>query len=312
MHLEDPPAAGVVGRVDDDAAVEPARAQQRPVEDLRPVRRGQDDHALRPAEPVHLGEDLVQRLLALVVAGELLAGAAGAPDRVELVDEDDRRRLLLGLSEEVAHAAGADADDHLDELGGAQREERDIRLAGDRAGEQRLARAREARTAARLGDRRAEPAILLGALEEVDDLDQLLLGLVDPRHVAELGALLLRRIPAGLRAPDPSEPPARARRMRRKNRPTSRMVGPKPKTIACQSGRGSRRGRALKTTSPRISRSSSSSRSANAGLIVRKREDAGVSGPGASIRRLKMPSIVSPRAVTLRTSPRFTAFRKKL
>jgi len=37
--------------------------------------------------------------------------------RVDLVDEDDARRVLLGLAEEVAHARRADADEHLDELG---------------------------------------------------------------------------------------------------------------------------------------------------------------------------------------------------
>ena len=66
--------------------------QQRGVEDLRPVRGAEDDHRDVGLEAVHLGEDLVERLLALVVAAaEARAGAARAPDRVELVDEDDRR-----------------------------------------------------------------------------------------------------------------------------------------------------------------------------------------------------------------------------
>ena len=73
------------------------------------------------------------------------AAAAGAADGVELVDEDDRRRRLLGLLEEVAHAARADADDHLDELRGGEREERHVGLAGDGARQQRLAGAGRAR-----------------------------------------------------------------------------------------------------------------------------------------------------------------------
>ena len=43
--------------------------------------------------------------------------AAVATDRVDFVDEDDARRVLLGLVEHVAHAAGADTDEHLDEIG---------------------------------------------------------------------------------------------------------------------------------------------------------------------------------------------------
>src|SRR5919108_251703 len=58
------------------------------------------------------------------------AGRPGAPDRVELVDEDDRRLGLLGLLEQVTHARGADADDRLDELRRRGREERGLGLAG--------------------------------------------------------------------------------------------------------------------------------------------------------------------------------------
>ncbi len=68
VHAQDRLAAGAVRRRDDDAAVEPPRAQQRRVEDLRPVGRAEHDHAQPRIEPVHLGEDLVERLLALVVA----------------------------------------------------------------------------------------------------------------------------------------------------------------------------------------------------------------------------------------------------
>src|ERR687898_159897 len=44
-------------------------------------------------------------------------GAALAADRVDLVDEDDAGGVLLGLLEQVAHTRGADADEHLDEVG---------------------------------------------------------------------------------------------------------------------------------------------------------------------------------------------------
>jgi hypothetical protein len=84
-----------------------SRRSNRPgrgVEHLGAVRRREHDDAFGPGEAVHLGEDLVERLLALVVAAEPAAAAAGAADRVELVDEDDRRGRLLGLVEEVAHA----------------------------------------------------------------------------------------------------------------------------------------------------------------------------------------------------------------
>ena len=102
VHREDRLAALEVGPVDDDLAVEATGAQQRGVEDVGAVRRREQDHALLLVEAVHLDEQLVERLLALVVpAAE--PGAAVATDGVDLVDEHDRGRRRLRLLEQVAH-----------------------------------------------------------------------------------------------------------------------------------------------------------------------------------------------------------------
>ena len=101
--------------------------QERGVEDVGAVRRRHHHDALGRLEAVHLGQHLVQRLLALVVAAAE-AGAALAADRVDLVHEDDRGRLLLRGLEEVADACGTDADEHLHEVGTGDRDERHARL----------------------------------------------------------------------------------------------------------------------------------------------------------------------------------------
>src|SRR5205807_8404326 len=95
---------------------EAARAQKRRVENVGPVRGGDQDDVVLQLEPVHLDEELVQRLLALVVTAAE-AGAAMAADRVDLVHEDDARRGLFRLLEEIAYARGADTDEHLDQVG---------------------------------------------------------------------------------------------------------------------------------------------------------------------------------------------------
>ena len=188
VHLEDLRAPAQVGQLDDDAAVEAAGAQQRRVEHLGAVRRGEQHDALRRVEAVHLDEQLVQRLLLLVVAAELQPGpGARLPDRVELVDEDDARRLRLRLLEEVAHARRADADEHLDELGAADREERHARLARDRAREQRLAGARRADQQHALRDASAEALEALRVAQELDDLLELGLRLLDAGDVVRSG-----------------------------------------------------------------------------------------------------------------------------
>ena len=184
VDLEDLRAALAVGAVDDDLAVEAAGAQQRGIEDVRAVRGGDEDDVVLHLEAVHLDEQLVERLLALVVTAAH-AGAAVAADGVDLVHEDDAGRVLLGLLEEVAHAGGADADEHLDEVRAGDREERHARLAGDGAREQRLAGARRAEEQHALRDPRAERLELLGVLEELLDLVELLDRLVGARDVAE-------------------------------------------------------------------------------------------------------------------------------
>ena len=184
VHRQHGAAAREIGRADRDLAVEPAGAQQRRVEDVGPVGGRDEDDVGARVEAVHLDEQLVERLLALVVAAAE-ARAALAADRVDLVDEDDARRVLLGLLEQVAHAGGADADEHLDEVRAGDRVERHARLARDRARQQGLAGAGRAVEQHALGDLRAQGLVAARVLQEVLDLVELLDGLVGARDVGE-------------------------------------------------------------------------------------------------------------------------------
>ena len=184
VDLENALAAPEIRRVDDDLPVEAARTQQRRIEHVGTVRRGDEDHAVVRLEAVHLDEQLVERLLALVVTAAK-AGAAMAADGVDLVDEDDARRVCLALLEQIAHAARADADEHLDEVGTRHREERTAGLAGDRLREQRLAGARRTDEQRALRQTSAELGELLRIAQELDDLLQLLLRFVGAGDVGE-------------------------------------------------------------------------------------------------------------------------------
>ena len=198
VHAQDLLAAEHVGVRHDDLAVEAAGTQQRGIEHVGPVGGGDDDDALVGLEAVHLDEQLVQRLLALVVAAAE-AGAAMAADGVDLVDEDDAGRVLLGLVEHVAHAAGADADEHLDEVRARDREERHVGFAGDGARDQRLAGAGRADQQAAARNAAAEPLELLRVAQELDDLLQVDLGLVDAGDVLERDAAVALGQQLGLR-----------------------------------------------------------------------------------------------------------------
>jgi hypothetical protein len=180
--------------------------QQGGVEDVGPVgRRDQDDVGL-DVEAVHLDEQLVEGLLAFVVAAAH-AGAAVPADGVDLVDEDDRGSVGLCLLEQVTHAAGTDADEHLDEVRARDGEEGHPSLAGYCAGEQGLAGARSAVQQDALGDLGAD-GLELGRLgQELLDLLQLFDGLLSAGDIGEgdLGRLLAHQLGLGLaEAHDPA------------------------------------------------------------------------------------------------------------
>ena len=184
VQPEDELALLDVRHVDDHLPVETTRPQQRGVQDVRPVGGGKDDHAVLGVETVHFHQHLVEGLLPLVMT-TAVAGAAGAADGVKLVDEENARRVPPSLLEQVPHAAGAHAHEHLDEIRARHVEESDIRLPGDGLGEKCLAGPGHADQEDSLGDLGAETGELLRALQELDDLLQLILGLVLPRHVGK-------------------------------------------------------------------------------------------------------------------------------
>ena len=218
MDAQDFFAAAHVRTRHHHAAVEAAGAQQRRIEHVGTVGGGDQDDAFVGFEAVHLDQQLVQRLLALVVSAAE-AGATVTSDGVDFVDEDDAGSILLALLEQVADAAGADADEHLDEIRTGDAEERHVGLAGHGARQQGLAGSRRSDQQHALGNTAAELLELLRFAQELDDLAQLFLGFVHAGHVLEGDLLLLHReqsglalaegkrlIPAGLHLADHEEP----------------------------------------------------------------------------------------------------------
>ena len=98
-----------------DLAVKAARAQQGGVQNVRAVGGSHHDHADVGFKSIHLDQHLVQGLFALVIAATQ-AGAALAADCVDLINEDDARRVFLGVLKHVAHTGRADTDEHFNEV----------------------------------------------------------------------------------------------------------------------------------------------------------------------------------------------------
>ena len=85
-----------------NTAVKSTRSCQCRIKRFRSVRRCQNDNSVISLKSIHLGEQLVQRLLSLVVSTEISAITL-LSNCIDLVDEDDTRSLLFRLLKEVTH-----------------------------------------------------------------------------------------------------------------------------------------------------------------------------------------------------------------
>ena len=141
VNAQDRLATLDVGTVHGDGAIEAAGSEQRRIEDLGAICRGHQNDASIGRKAVQLGEQLIQRLLALVVSPKR-ADPTRLSKRIKFVDEDDGRCVFLGLLEQISHTCRAHTDKHFDKVGSTDREKGHTRFACHRFGQQGLAGSR--------------------------------------------------------------------------------------------------------------------------------------------------------------------------
>lgn len=181
--VDDGLAAAHVGQRNVNRRVEAARTHECGVENLWRVRRRDNDDILVLREAVQRREKLVQRLpLGARTSDSHLALAA---QRVDLIDEDNRGRVLARGGKEVTNAPRAEADKHFLELRRRLVVKLAASFAGDSAREQRLACARRARQQHAARHLSAQTAVLLRIAQEVDDVLELGFGFVRALYIRE-------------------------------------------------------------------------------------------------------------------------------
>src|SRR5208337_2295222 len=139
MDLKDAFPAPDIGHRDHDLPVESARAKQGRVENVGPVGRGNQNHALVGLKAVHLDQELIESLFALIMP-TAKTSAAMPSHSVDLVDKDDAGGIFFALKEQVAHTRCANANEHLDKIRAAYREKRDPCFTRDGPRKQSFAR----------------------------------------------------------------------------------------------------------------------------------------------------------------------------
>ena len=99
MNLEDIFTLVQLWKVHVDDAVETPGAHQGAVQNICTVGGRHDDHVFVGAEPVHLGQELVQGIFALIVSSGEVVLATGTANGVDLIDENDTWRFFFRLFE---------------------------------------------------------------------------------------------------------------------------------------------------------------------------------------------------------------------
>ena len=108
-------------------SIETTRTDERLVEHPRRVRRREYDDAFARLEPIHFGQQLIQRHPRVL----LILRVPRRADGVDFVDEDDTRRVLFRRFEQISHASRADADEHFLKFAPARVEEGYPSFPGD-------------------------------------------------------------------------------------------------------------------------------------------------------------------------------------
>jgi len=111
--------------------------------------------------------------------------AAVPPHGVNFIDEDDTRRVLFALNEEIAHSGSADADEHFDEVGTADTEKRHPCFAGDGASQQSFTRPWRTHKKTTLGNSAAEFGKLFGVFQKGNDLLEIVLRFLHAGHIGK-------------------------------------------------------------------------------------------------------------------------------
>src|SRR6266702_907702 len=183
VNLENGQAPIPVGTLDCHTPVEAAGAQERFVQPVRSIRGSNHHHGLARLKAVHLHQQLVQGLVALVAAID--ADPTLTTYSINFIEEDDAGRGFLVLIEEITHAAGANTDQHLDKLRTAHREEGHSRLACHGTRQQGLSGSRRAYQQHPTGHLATQPLELVWGLQKFNHLNQIVFRFVDARDISK-------------------------------------------------------------------------------------------------------------------------------
>ncbi|KAH3667133.1 hypothetical protein OGAPHI_002782 [Ogataea philodendri] len=177
-----------------DLSVESSWSQQSRVQNVCSVCTGQNNNVVRRGKSIHLDQQLVQRVFSLVVATGSTALGTRLSNGVDLVHENDRRCVFSCSLEQLPNSGSTNTNKHLHKLRARNTVERNTGLSSSRLGQHRLTSSWGTGQNGSSWDLGSQTLVLLWALQKLDKLHDLLLGLVASSHVVEFDLDALFRI----------------------------------------------------------------------------------------------------------------------
>ena len=171
MNLQNRFPAADIRQADIDLAVKSARTQQSIVQNIGAVGGSHHNDALVGPETVHLHQQLVQSLLALIMSAAKTAAALPSYG-IDLINEDDCRSGLFRLFKQITHTSGADTDVEFYKVGARDRQELNACFTRNRFCQQSFTGSRRPDQKNTLRDSGSHGRISLRILQEVNDLRQ--------------------------------------------------------------------------------------------------------------------------------------------
>ena len=163
VYIENLFATANVWQTHNHLTIETTRAQQRLVQHVGAVGCCNNDHTGIGFKSVHLNQQLVQGLLALIVTAAR-AGTAMTTHCINFIDKNNARRMLFRILEHVTYTRCTNTHKHLNEVGTRDAEERNPSFTGNCLSNKSLTRSRRAVEQNSARNLRTEGLELLGLL----------------------------------------------------------------------------------------------------------------------------------------------------
>ena len=130
MHLENLNTTPHVRSIHHDLPIKPPRSEQGRVENIWPVSRSNQDHTFCRIKPIHLDEQLIERLFTLIMTSTQPCSTKSA-NGINFIDKNNAGRMFLSLLEKVTNTRRSNAHKHFNEVRSTNTEKRHIGFAGN-------------------------------------------------------------------------------------------------------------------------------------------------------------------------------------